>query len=107
MGISVDWMEVKEVTNDHPTTPAVYVPETGSGSPSPQCSSLLGISDPENWSWVIASVPIGPGAFTYHNTTYQVKVQYWYTVMGTPPPYPPPMEVYGPYQISISVNVQI
>ncbi len=50
MGVSVDWIEVKEVTNVHPTTPSVYTPDPSSGSPSPQCASLLGISDPQNWS---------------------------------------------------------
>ncbi len=106
MGVSVDWIEVKEVTNDHPVTPSVYTPNLSSAQPSPQCASLLGISDPQNWQWVFGDVPAGPHAFTYHNTTYQVTVQYRYRAMGTPPPYPPPMQQYGPYQISITVNVQ-
>ncbi|MCS7277970.1 MAG: hypothetical protein NZ531_03885, partial [Aquificaceae bacterium] len=72
MGVSVDWIEVKEVTNEHPVTPFVYTPDLSSSYPSNQCASLLGISDPQNWQWLVASVPIGPGAFTYHNTTYQV-----------------------------------
>ena len=106
MGVSVDWIEVKEVTNDHPVTPSVYTPNLSSAQPSPQCASLLGISDPQNWQWVFGDVPAGPHAFTYHNTTYQVTVQYRYRAMGTPPPYPPPMQQYGPFQISITVNVQ-
>ncbi|MDW8029877.1 MAG: hypothetical protein RMK94_15975, partial [Armatimonadota bacterium] len=106
MGVSVDWIEVKEVTNEHPVTPFVYTPDLSSSYPSNQCASLLGISDPQNWQWLVASVPIGPGAFTYHNTTYQVTAQYRYMAMGTPPPFPPPMQQYGPFQISITVNVQ-
>lgn len=63
-------------------------------------------SDPENWQWVFGSVPIGPG-FTYHNTTYQVTAQYHYRIVRTPPPpFPPLMQEYGPYQIPIAVNVR-
>ena len=33
MGVSVDWIEVKEVTNVYPTTPALFTPEISSRSP--------------------------------------------------------------------------
>jgi hypothetical protein len=103
MSVSVDWVRVQEQPDQHEPAQAQFDNPSGSTDPPPACAPML-VSDPAQWGWAMwDGLPNPIEGFFLHNTTYQVTVQYRYTVI-TYLRYPPfyNVQTEGPFQQSIN-----
>ncbi len=108
--VGVDWVKIEELPEQHVPAKAFWqVGELGGGYGIPYGCTSLPVSDPQNWAFRIWQIlPYPMVGFILHNTDYRVTVQWWYIkIAGLDPNSGMPIyEFYGPFQASITVQVE-
>jgi len=100
--VTIDWARIEEQPEQHEPPQAQIQGGTLPLTGPPACGSLL-VENPTQWMWGVSGQLTDP--VKLHNTTYRVTGQYRYEVMDGPP-YMGSRHTEGPFQTSITVNVQ-